>query len=282
MSEPLGSPAAADTLWFDTQLGPNPFPVSDPGHQRWIETSRALAEDLARVHVAHLAAGPRTLDASTMTEWIADGTLAIFDATTRARLVVVVTGSGYAGAQRFRDLLDMFVTDALNAAERCRAHQVTIAEKAIQAHPHEPTGTATVEEFISRLTHDRLIAAVRPRLRERQAHWWLQACEMARAQESERATSAAASPGERSTPNESRAAVDGSMRSAFPKRAAWLQRMLDERRWTVHTLDRWGGPSWKTARKILRGEAVTQSVLETLARTLSRKGTIAISDIPND
>ena len=68
---------------------------------------------------------------------------------------------------------------------------------------------------------------------------------------------------------------------AFPERAVWLQEKLDARSWTVHDIERYNGPGWRTVRKILAGLPVKKTVLEKLAQALSQKaGTVRISDIP--
>jgi hypothetical protein len=68
----------------------------------------------------------------------------------------------------------------------------------------------------------------------------------------------------------------------FPNRAMWLQRELDLREWTVHDLQKFGGPSWKTARKILNGQVVQGGVLEKVAQALSQKKQVLLREIPKD
>lgn len=69
--------------------------------------------------------------------------------------------------------------------------------------------------------------------------------------------------------------------SIFRERSSWLDDCLLRRGWSTSDPYKWGGPDRKTIEKILRGEAVTNSVLLKLADALSKKGgTVNVTDIP--
>ena len=64
-------------------------------------------------------------------------------------------------------------------------------------------------------------------------------------------------------------------------RSAWLSGRLLKRGWSTSYPSKWGGPDRKTIEKILRGEAVTNSVLLKLADALSKVGeAVNVLDIP--
>jgi hypothetical protein len=77
-------------------------------------------------------------------------------------------------------------------------------------------------------------------------------------------------------------------RAAFPIRAQWLKACLSERNWNMASFHAKGGPDRKTTRKILRGDAVSESTLERVAQALSKSHRnpplppISRSDIPNE
>jgi hypothetical protein len=79
-------------------------------------------------------------------------------------------------------------------------------------------------------------------------------------------------------------AVEAKPEPKFPNRAAWFEEQLRIRDWSVHDLEDRGGPTYKTSRKIINGEAVSPSVLENLAVVLSNKNNLIVSfrDIPTD
>jgi hypothetical protein len=70
--------------------------------------------------------------------------------------------------------------------------------------------------------------------------------------------------------------------SSFQRRAEWLRRELDVRKWTVQEFERQGGPHARTTRKVLRGEHVRETVLEKIVQALSNKGRVRMASIPGD
>jgi hypothetical protein len=67
----------------------------------------------------------------------------------------------------------------------------------------------------------------------------------------------------------------------FPQRAAWLRQRLAEREWDHNDPPKHRGPDRKTVLKILDGGDVRESVLESLAESLSKKhSNVGLLEIP--
>jgi len=160
-------------------LGENPYPENDPGHQQWIETSRHLAEELARIHSALWSARPISADATTLVTSLARWTAAYFDAMAEARLIVVVKDKGYAGEEAYRGVLDALRAQALTAADTLQHRVSGHAQTLIAAFPGPTVSNAECGAFAAEVSQ-RLIPEVTRRLLRPKAQRWLQACTMAR------------------------------------------------------------------------------------------------------
>ena len=101
-----------------------------------------------------------------------------------------------------------------------------------------------------------------------------------RAQKARKATQALAE-----TPAKSRKAARAKRSNMYPQRAAWFKDRLDERKWTLHKLEKKGGPEHRTSQRVLDGKEVQDRVLESITRGLSvdkRFPPVKPEDIRND
>jgi lambda repressor-like predicted transcriptional regulator len=72
-------------------------------------------------------------------------------------------------------------------------------------------------------------------------------------------------------------------RSAYPRRAQWLQARLLERGWSSYELSQRSGLHKNTIKKMLEGQRVGNAVLQLILTTLSTSGgTVGVLDMPND
>jgi hypothetical protein len=250
MSAESGPPARKQVTPPQTYgLGPNIFPPDDHRHTAWVEADRIFSEINAHWQ-ADLLKRAASASLEQLPEVFVEAMTMQFD------LVAAVFVAG--------------VTD-YDGASACEA---ALREAADRTHAH----------FHNHLTHigsrfianRDLVAALKLRLSEGVARWTAEALSRARQAANTRAARAEVQPGAESENDTSIAAT----KPTFPRRAEWLQRQLDARKWTVHDLERFGGPNWKTGRNILRGHNVKDSVLAKLVQALSTTQRISLQDVP--
>jgi hypothetical protein len=232
-------------------LGPNPFPKEDPRHESYIALGRIMTEADAR-NRADLLQRATTAKDEELPGLVVERAVASFD----LGATVLVYG-----------------LPAHKQLELCQEALVACAGQML----------ATVREQIGKRPNlwgpetAKTMADLRLRLDARLAHWTAEALMQAR--EMQKATSLpptgvarSESASERRKPKSVR----------YPRRAEWLRGHLDARKWSVHDLERAGGPSWKTARRILEGANVRETALEKIRQALSTKRVAPIGAIPMD
>jgi len=222
---------------------PCPFAKDDPRYKTWLDLGLALTEAFTRFQSVY---AEKALNAQ-------PGDFArLAIETVRVQFDILAS------------LLAASTTDLNSAAER-ESGIYQLAEMTLDWFQAQiRSGPRWMREEIS-------IPTARLTLKQRAAHFSAEAYKLARESENRQdAPAAYAEPTQ-----------VGADKAEFPNRAAWLQRELDTRRWTVHDVERFNGPSYRTVRRMLEGKDVRGTVLEKLAQALSEKGRVSLGDIPN-
>jgi hypothetical protein len=241
----------------DPQDGGNPYPDGTPYHALWRQATRIAEEAVARLkaewmHEMRALPSPQSLDDLTrqsaqLSAQHRDVRLREFEIWGARAAQVVLTD---VDLRHFDDWI------------------VGYAESSLEFHASGMHQYGLSPHVISNE-----VAAFRQGLAGVVFHLKAEARRMLGIREQEREEAArtdAPSPAKPKTPD-----------LVLAKRADWLSAALEARRWTATDLERQGGPSVKTTRRILAGDAVRETALEKLAQALSRlKGRVHRRDIP--
>lgn len=249
MSENSGSSGSSPFEDFATHvLGPNPFPKDDPRHEQYLELGLVVRELDAR-RQANMLKRFNSAPDEELHKFYVQAVIERFDLAAAFAVLAV--------------------TDYQAAAE-CEQGLRTSSERT-----HDWFRSFLAPRTFRWVSKGDLLADLKMRLAERVAHFTAQALRCAReaAGSTPSAQPVAQKPPARATPSQ--------VAPSFPIRAEWLRDRLAERKWTAQDLDRFGGPNWRTTRKILQGEPVRQVVLEKIAHGLSTKaGRVSSGQIP--
>lgn len=229
-------------------LGPCPVSKDDERYQSWLDVGFVLLEAHSRFQAEFIE---RSFGADTdeLAALAIEATVRQFDIIAS---MIALTATDYASAVRVENSLTEASTAVLTWLQR------TIGK-----------GPRWMRENIS-------VPTAKARLQQRVAHWTAKTLQIVR--ESQRTVS---EPPKAAPPVELLAPPVETALETFPERAVWLQEQLDARSWTVHDIERYNGPDWRTVRKILAGLPVKETVLEKLAQALSQKaGTVRLGDVP--
>lgn len=238
-----------EDLLARTMGGACPFEDGDPRRELWLMAARIGREAEARLQAEMLAKLPNAR-ADEAVGLLVETQVRRFDYTFSLGLASV---SDYSSAALFEHTL-------------ARGH-------------------AYLLEWFENLVRDKapwlletgLVGQLRLRLDQRVAHWTAEGLRAARNVE----LNVDSAPPQAAAAGSAAEAVSAIPGPAFPARGAWLQSELDKRGWTVHDPHRFGGPDYRTVRKILAGDPVAQVVLEKIASALSSKGgRVSVRDAP--
>jgi hypothetical protein len=128
-------PHAGTSRLFDKFLSENPFPEHDPGHRRWIETTRHQADELTRIESAFWSARPNPDGATTLVDSLASWTADCFDAMAGARLASVVHDHSDAALEAYWAVLETLRDQALKVIDPLHARVCGRAQALIAAFP---------------------------------------------------------------------------------------------------------------------------------------------------
>lgn len=173
-------------------LGNNPLPQNDPDHHEWPETTRLLADVVARLDSAFVSPSPRTADAATVVDWLVRWAAACFDANARIRMTALVKDKGDDGREAFKSVLETLSMQTLRAVDTVRSRLTGHAKTLMAAFPGVTTSNADCVNFAADV-NTQLIPAATKRLSRRRVYWLLHADVMVRQHVLEGASREAAS-----------------------------------------------------------------------------------------
>lgn len=164
-----------DPPFFDTFIGKNPFAPETAYHVAWTKANRLAAEEL---NVRNLLAAqdfPGTGDATLLVDWLVARYVERFDMVAKYMKLFVVTGKGYAGAERYRHVLEML--------DQAAPDEIGSSMNELREGLREDMDASASATFVEAL-RELLMPRFRMRWAERRTYWMGQALSDAREHDS--------------------------------------------------------------------------------------------------